>query len=211
MAHGAVRVRLDVTDVQTGMLLRAAGARRYAFNWAVAKIKENADQWHAEASYGVERAGRVRPLTFFTLAKLWTAEKPGLAPWAGEHSTWTFRYALRDAANAHASFLAGTRRFPKFKARHRDRARFTVRDGLALEVGRVRLAKYGWVRIAAACPGQAKLRRLLRRGHAALQHVTVTRSSDGRWYATLNYERTSRVSADRHTAPAGTAAGVDRG
>src|SRR4051812_8132974 len=94
------------------MLLRAAGARRFAFNWAVAKIKANADQWAAEATYGIERADRVRPLSFFTLAKLWTAEKPGVAPWAVEHSTWTFRYSLRDAANAHAAFLSGKRRSP---------------------------------------------------------------------------------------------------
>lgn len=206
-----MRVRLDVTDVQAGMLLRAAGARRKAWNWAVAKIKANADQWAAEATYGIERADRVRPLTFFTLAKLWTAEKPAVAPWAGEHSTWTFRYALRDAANAHAAFLAAKRRFPKFKSRHRDRARFTVRDGLALETGRVRLAKYGWVRIAATCPQQAKLRRLLRRGHATLQHITVTRHSDGRWYATVNFTREARIPAEQRTAPAGPTVGVDRG
>jgi putative transposase len=211
VSHGAVRVRVDVTDVQAGMLLRAAGARRYAFNWAVAKIKANAEQWAAEATYGIERAERVRPLSFFTLAKLWTAEKPAVAPWSGEHSTWTFRYALRDAANAHAAFLAGQRRFPRFKARHRDRARFTVRDGLALEAGRVRLAKYGWVRIAAACPQQAKLRRLRRRGQANLQHITVTRHSDGRWYATLNYTREARIPAEQRTAPAGPVVGVDRG
>src|SRR4051795_8084652 len=180
MSHGAVQVRLDVTDVQAGVLLRAAGARRFAFNSAVAKVKANADQWAVEGSYGIERPDRGRPLTFFTLAKMWTAEKPDVAPWAHEHSTWTFRYALRDAANAHAAFLAGKRRFPRFKARHRDRARFTVRDGLALEAGRVRIAKYGWVRIAATCPAQAKLRRLLRRGHATLQHIAVTKHSDGR-------------------------------
>jgi putative transposase len=211
VSHGAVRVRVDVTDVQAGMLLRAAGARRYAFNWAVAKIKANAEQWAAEATYGIERGELVRPLSFFTLAKLWTAEKPAVAPWSGEHSTWTFRYALRDAANAHAAFLAGQRRFPRFKARHRDRARFTVRDGLALEAGRVRLAKYGWVRIAAACPQQAKLRRLRRRGQANLQHITVTRHSDGRWYATLNYTREARIPAEQRTAPAGPVVGVDRG
>src|SRR3954454_628187 len=197
VGHCAVRVRLDVTDVQAGMLLRAAGARRVAFNWAVAKIKANADQWSAEATYGIERADRVRPLTFFTLAKLWTAEKPDVAPWAAEHSTWTFRYALRDAATAHAAFLAGQRQFPRFKARHRDRARFTVRDGLALEAGRVRLAEYGWVRIAATCPQQARLRRLARRGHATLQHITVTRAADGHWYATVNYTRESRTPAER--------------
>jgi putative transposase len=206
-----VRVRLDVTDVQGGMLLRAAGARRFAFNWAVAKIKANAGQWSAEATYGIERVDRVRPLSFFTLAKLWTHEKPDVAPWAGEHSTWTFRYALRDAANAHAAFLAGTRRFPRFKARRRDRARFTVRDGLALDAGRVRLAKYGWVRIAAACPQQAKLRRLLRRGHATLQHITVTKHSDGHWYATVTFTREARTPTDQHTAPTGPAVGVDRG
>jgi putative transposase len=211
VSHGAVRVRLDVTDVQASLLLRAAGARRFAWNWAIAKIKVNADQWAGEASYGLERTHRVRPLSFFTLAKLWTAEKPDVAPWAGEHSTWAFRYALRDAANAHQAFLAGKRQFPRFKSRHRDRARFTIRDGLQLEAGRVRLAKYGWVRIAAACPQQAKLRRLLRRGHAVLQHITVTRHSDGRWYATINFTREARIPAERHVAPAGPTVGVDRG
>jgi putative transposase len=209
MAHAAVR--LDVTDVQAGVLLRASGARRKAWNWAVAKIKASADQWAAEATYGVEKADRVRPLSYFTLGKLWTAERPDVAPWADAHSTWTFRYALRDAANAHAAFLAGQRRFPRFKSRHRDRARFTVRDGLALEAGRVRIAKYGWVRIAAACPQQAKLRRVLRRGHATLQHVTVTRHSDGRWYATVTFTREARVPAEQRTTPAGPAVGVDRG
>src|SRR4051812_49410705 len=193
------------------MLLRAAGARRFAFNWAVARIKANADQWQAEASYGIEKPDRGRPLSYFTLGKLWTAERPEGAPWAGEHSTWTFPDALRDAANAHAAFLAGKRRFPRFKARHRDRARFTVRDGLALEAGRVRIAKYGWARIAAACPAQAKLRRLLRRSHATLQHITVTKHSDGRWYAPVTFPREARTPAEQQTAPAGPTVGVDRG
>lgn len=100
------------------MLLRAAGARRFAWNWAVAKIKANADQWAAEASYGMEPVDRVRPLSYFSLGKLWTAERPDVAPWAGEHSTWAFRYALRDAVDAHAAFLAGKRGFPRLKARH---------------------------------------------------------------------------------------------
>ena len=120
-------------------------------------------------------------------------------------------YALRDAANAHAAFLTGKRRFPRFKARRGDRARFTVRDGLALEAGRVRLAKYGWVRIAAGCPAQARLRRLLRRGHATQQHITVARHSDGRWYATVNFTREARVPVEQRPAPAGPVAGVDRG
>jgi putative transposase len=211
MRQGAVRVRLDVNDVEGGMLLRAAGARRFAHNWAVAKIKANADQWAAEATYGIAKADRVRPLTYFTLAKMWTAAKPTVAPWADDHSTWAFLYGIRAAAEAHAAFLAGKRRFPRFKSRHRDRARFTVRDGLHLEAGRVRLAKYGWVKVAAPCRAQADLRRLVRRGRARLLNITITRHSDGHWYATVCFEREPRTPVEQHAAPVGPVVGVDRG
>jgi putative transposase len=75
----------------------------------------------------------------------------------------------------------------------------------------VRIAKYGWLRIAAPCPAQAKLRRLLRRGHATLQHITVARHTDGHWYATANYTCEARIPAEQHTPPAGPVVGVDRG
>ena len=141
---------------------------------------------------------------------MWTAAKPTVAPWAGEHSTWAFRYGIRAAAEAHAAFLTGQRRFPRFKSRHRDRARFTVADGLRLEAGRVRLAKYGWVKITAPCRAQADLRRLVRRGRARLLNITVTRHSAGRWYATVCFEREIRTPVERRMAPAGPVVGVDR-
>jgi hypothetical protein len=50
--YGAVR--LDVTDAQSG-LLRAAGARRFAFNSAVAKIKANADHARLRTGWGHRR------------------------------------------------------------------------------------------------------------------------------------------------------------
>jgi hypothetical protein len=119
MGQAAVRVRLDVNDAQAGLLWRAAGARRFAHNWAVATIKANADQWHAEATYHISKPDRVRPLTYFDLAKLWTAAKPTVAPWADEHSTWAFLYGIQAAAEAHKAFLKRQRRFPRFKSRHR--------------------------------------------------------------------------------------------
>jgi hypothetical protein len=85
-------------------------------------------------------------------------------------------------------------------------------DGNDAQAGRrVRVGKYGWVRIAAPCAAQAKLRRLVGRGHARLLNVTVSRHSDGNWYATLCYDRPARVPAERHTPPAGPVVGVDRG
>ncbi|MGH8971016.1 MAG: helix-turn-helix domain-containing protein, partial [Actinomycetes bacterium] len=211
MGQGAVRVRLDVTDAQAGVLWRAAGARRFAHNWADARIKANADQWQAEASYDIPKTDRVRPLTYFTMAKMWTAAKPTVAPWSGEHSTWAFLYGIRAAAEAHQGFLTGRRRFPRFKSRRTDRARFTVRDGLHLEVGRVRVGKYGWFRIAAPCDAQATLRRLVRRGYARLLNITVSRHSDGHWYATVCYDRPARIPAAQHQSPSGPVVGVDRG
>lgn len=208
---GAVRVRLDVADAQAQQLLSAAGARRYAYNWALARIVANHDQWKAEESYGVVKAERTRPFSFFDLVKQWNVAKREQAPWFPEHSTWTFRYAIRAAARAHADFLAGKSKFPRFKSRHRDRRRFTVTDGVHLEVGRVRVAKYGWFRIVAPCKAQAKLRRLLARGRARLMNVTVTQHSDGHWYATLCFEQQIRSRTDDPAPPPGPVVGVDVG
>ena len=208
---GAVRVRLDVSNVQATQLLSAAGARRFAYNWALGRIVANHAQWKAEESYGITRSERTAPFSFFDLVKAWDATKREQAPWFGEHSTWTFRYAIRAAARAHGDFLSGKTKFPRFKSRHRDRARFTVTDGLRLEAGRVRVAKYGWFRIAAPCGAQAKLRRLLTRGRARLMNVTVAQHSDGHWYATVCFEQAVRSRTEQHTAPAGPAVGVDVG
>ena len=82
---------------------------------------------------------------------------------------------------------------------------------MKLEAGRVRIAKYGWFRIASPCPAQARLRRLLTRGRALLMNVTVTQHSDGHWYATVCFEQQIRSRPEQHTAPAGPAVGVDVG
>jgi putative transposase len=81
-----------------------------------------------------------------------------------------------------------------------------------LEAGRLRLAKYGWVCIAAPCAVQAKLRWLLRRGYAWLLDISVSRHSDGRWYATtVCYARERRLAVARHMAQAGPVVGLDCG
>ncbi len=208
---GSVRVRLDVNDASGQQLLSAAGARRFAFNWALGRIVANHAQWKAEASYDIPKNERIRPFSFFDLVKQWDATKRDIAPWFAEHSTWTFRYAIRAAARAHADFLAGKTKFPRFKARHRDKSRFTVTDGLKLEAGRVRVAKYGWFRISAPCAAQAKLRRLLFRGRARLMNVTISKHSDGNWYATVCFEQELRARVDEYARPARQAVGVDVG
>lgn len=128
---GSVRLRLKPTNVQAGTLLRVAGARRFAFNWALTQVKADQDQWAAEATY--DTTGRTGPGRSRT--STWSG--PGMqprtrSPWHREQSVWTFRYGIRAAHTARSRFLKGQARFPKFKARRRDRPRFTVTDGLQL-------------------------------------------------------------------------------
>jgi putative transposase len=88
---GSVRLRLKPTNVQAGTLLRAAGARRFASNWALGQVRANQDQWAAEASYDIPRSDRTRPFSYFDLIRRWDAIKHMAAPWHPEQSVWTFR------------------------------------------------------------------------------------------------------------------------
>jgi putative transposase len=209
---GSVRLRLKPTNVQAGTLLRAAGARRFAFNWALAQVKANQDRWAAEATCDIPKRDQTRPFSYFDLVRAWDAVKDTAAPWHREQSVWTFRYGIRAAHTAHSRFLKGQVRFPRFKARRRDRPRFTVTGGgLHLQAGRVRVAKYGWVRLGAPCRAQAKLRRLLARGRARILNITVSRDAAGSWYASVCFERTLTRSPEAYRRPAGAAVGVDVG
>jgi len=207
----SVRLRLKPTNAQAAVFLRAAGARRFAFNWALAQIKANQDQWDAEVTYDIPKPARTRPFSYFDLVRAWDATKNEASPWHQEQSVWTFRYGIQAAHTAHSRFLKGQSRFPKFKARHRDRTRFTTTDGLHLQPGRLRVAKYGWVALAAPCRAQAKLRRLLVRGRARMLNVTVSRDAGGAWYAAVCFERTLTASPQAYNRPAGAPVGVDVG
>jgi len=208
-----VRLRLKPTNAQAAVFLRAAGARRFAFNWALAQIKARQDQWAAEVTYDIPKGDRTRPFSYFDLTLRWDAVRDMVVPWYREQSVWTFRYGIHAAQEAHSRFLKGTSRFPKFKSRHRDRVRFTVASatGAHLQPGRLRLAKYGWVKLAAPCRAQAKLRRLLARGRARIMNVTVSRDAGGAWYASICVERTMTTDPQTCSRPAGPVVGVDVG
>ena len=207
---GSVRLRLNPTNAQAAVLVRAAGARRFAFNWDLAQIKANQDQRAGEATYDIPRMDRTRPFSYFDLVRRWHAVKHA-APWHVEQLVWTFRYGIRAAHVAHSRFLKRQSRFSRFKARHRDRPRFTTADGLRLQPGRLRVAKYGCVALAVPCRAQAQLRRLLVRGRARILNITVSRDAGGCWYASVCFERTATAAPQGFNRPSGAAAGVDVG
>jgi len=209
--HGKCAAAPETDQRAGGRVSSAGGARRFAFNWALAQVKANQDQWAAEATYDIPKGDRTRALSYFDLVRRWDATKSVAAPWHGGQSVWAFRYGIRAAHTAHTSFLKGQSRFPRFKARHRDRPRFTTAGGLQLQPGRIRVARYGWVALAAPCRAQAKLRRLLVRGRARILNVTVSRDAGGCWYASVCFQRTAAAAPQMYSRPAGAGVGVDVG
>src|SRR5450631_1527065 len=83
---GSVRLAPEADQRAGGR--SAAGARRFAFNWALAQVKANQDQWAAEASYDIPKGDRTRPFSYFDLVRAWDAAKHTLAPWHTEQSVW---------------------------------------------------------------------------------------------------------------------------
>jgi putative transposase len=218
----ALRVRLDVNDVQAGLLLRRAGARRVAYNWAVEVLRHNGRTWRRQIDAGVEKADRVKVPSHFDLIRRWTGaddlpacrdlvcrDRETGESWWADHPAQMFEAALKDARENYAKFLRGEARPPRFLSRHRDLPRFRVRSSIKLEPGRLSFqGSDGWLRVAHACPEQATLRRLVRRDKASIKTVTVKRDRLGSWWATITYTR--EVARPAQPAP-GPVVGVDVG
>ena len=207
----AVRVEVAPPPELEARFFAAAGARRVAYNWAVEQLQIRSDLFHAQREADVPPAERKPPLGYYELLRRWNKVKHTRFPWHAEHSTWVYSYAIQAAADAHRRFLRGEAGFPTFKARAKDPVRFSVRDGLRLQPGWLRAAKYGWVPISHTCPAQKKLRRLVRRGRAKIRKVTVTHTPSGRWVATVHYARFETTPQEQRRSPAGPPVGVDRG
>jgi putative transposase len=113
---------------QRAQIAQAFGARRYAHNWALAQVKANLDARAADPS--------VPQLAwnFYELRKAWNQAKQDVAPWWRCTSKEAYASGIADlVAGLHnwSDAKAGRRKgpragFPRFKARHRDRVRFTT-------------------------------------------------------------------------------------
>jgi putative transposase len=203
-----LKVKLAPNNVQATSLARSTGARRFAYNWALAVLKAHSDHWKVQRLVGVPAEQRINMPSAKTLQAMWRHARPD---WAGELSSWVFSWACIDARQAMDNFLCGRAKFPHFKRKNRDIERFTIvgRD-IPLEVGRLKVPKLGWVAVAGACPAQAKLRRLIRRNKARVTSVTISREADRSWWASFKIERTV-VHKPEHPNPDGPVVGVDVG
>jgi putative transposase len=199
----AYRFALAPAPAQERMLASHAGAARFAWNWGLAKCKEQ---------YAVDG----RWYSGIDLHKIWNIEKkldPALV-WWDENSKCAYQEAFRDLDRALKDFIAsrkGTRKgrrlgFPRFKKRGKCRDSFRFGTGTIRCAGAtVTLPRLGTL---ATHESTRKLARRLENGTARILSATVSRTAQ-RWFVSFAVE-VERAVPERHRRP-GSAIGIDMG
>jgi len=167
----AFRYELDPTNEQQGLLVRAAGTARFAYNWGLDVCRAYLDQHLLIPSA-------------MALHRLWNAYKREHAPWAYAVSKCAGQEALRDLRTAFDNFFAsrsGKRRgpkmgFPRYRKKGRDDS-FRLTGAIHVGPKGVQLPRLGWVRTKE--PTNKFRGRIL--------SATVRREAD-RWYVSLTVE-----------------------
>jgi putative transposase len=171
------RFEVETTSpAQRSVIAQHFGARRFAYNWALAQVKANLEARTADAS--------VAPLAWSlpTLRKAWNQAKAEVAPWWPCCSKEAYSCGIADLVAALHGWSAskqGRRAgaqvgFPRFKARHRDRGRvrFTTAP-MRLEADRRHLTVpvIGTLR---SKENTRRLQRLVTKGRARVLSMTLS-------------------------------------
>src|SRR5262249_4084360 len=159
------RFRVDPAAEQEVALSRYAGARRFIFNWALARRKETYDQTGKSISWS-ELSAELTGLK----------SKPGFE-WLKEIDSQLLQQAVADCKRAFDNFFQKRAGFPKFKKKHSAHQSFRIPQRVKLEDGRVYIPKIGWVAV-----------RQSQGVDLPLKSATFKREATGKWHVSLVVE-----------------------
>jgi putative transposase len=144
-----------------------AGARRFVWNWGLARRQE-----HYKAT------GKTLPLKTLMAELAILKRQPG-REWLQEADSQALQQVLRDLYRAYDNHFNPKMRarLPKFKSRKRDRARFRIPQRVKLDEGQVYIPKIGFVRISQSQPVEEPTK-----------SATFKRDARGHWFVTLTVE-----------------------
>ena len=203
--YEAVKVVLDPTPAQERRFLSHAGASRFAYNAALAHVKESID------------AGEKPEWSYYSLQKWWNANKNTLAvdldgiAWWHENCAESYYYGVKSLAKGLSNWAKsrkGTRSgrsvgFPKFKAKNKSTPRFAYANGsFGLIGGDSKALKFPRIGRVHCMENVAA-----RVGNGRVLCMTISQHA-GRWYASLTVEREDKPAV---RAPKGGAVGIDLG
>jgi len=132
----AYKTELDPNNKQVSLLLGYAGMRRYAWNWALERVKK----WEL-------------PPNAIKLHKAWNAWKKDNIHWWSEYSKAGPQEAFRDLQQAFSRFFAGLKGkghkvgYPKFKKKHKAKKSFRLTGSIHVEENRIKIPRIGWLRL----------------------------------------------------------------
>jgi putative transposase len=168
MTHRKVfRFRMKPNAPQREALARTAGSRRYVWNWALAQRTAH----YRATGKGLSAAELSRRLTALK-------DQPETA-WLREVDSQAMQQTLADLQRAHVNFFKKRTRFPRFKSRKRDQARFRIPQRVQIADGRVYVPKVGSVAIRQSQPVKGDTK-----------SATFKRDATGHWDVTLVTEFT---------------------
>jgi putative transposase len=164
------------TTGQSALIRQHFGARRFAYNWALAQVKANLD-----ARTG-ELAVPALAWSLPALRKQWNQAKDQVAPWWRACSKEAYASGIADLVAAlhnwsdakHGRRSGARVGFPRFKARRRDRGRVRFTTGaMRLEPDRRHLVLPVIGRLRCK-ENTRRLQRLLVKGRARVLSMTLT-------------------------------------
>jgi putative transposase len=197
------------TPWQRSLVQQHFGARRFAYNWALAQVRANLNARMVDPS--------LQPLAWDlpTLRRAWNQAKAEVAPWWPCCSKEAYASGIADlvaALNAWSASKHGRRAgsrvgFPRFKARHRDRGRVRFTTGaMRLEPDRRHLTLPVIGRLRSK-ESTRRLERLLKKGGARVLSMTLSEQS-GRLFVSV---ATVVAQAPRRPSEPGARCGIDLG
>ena len=160
--YRAHTIRMKPNKAQHVLLMKHAGASRFAYNWGL-------ERWQQLYAAHKEDSSKEKP-GFALVSRLWTIERPD---WALEIARSPICYAFQNLNKAYINFFKGRTRKPSFKKRSKGIS-FQVANDKAVVKGRsIRLPNIGLIRLTEEFRFRGKITGYTVRQYAGHWEVTV--------------------------------------
>lgn len=185
----AYKVELDPNNVQRTALRQHAGAARFAWNWGLARRKQEYAET-GRSSNAIEQHRQLNGL------------KPTEFPWMYDVSKCAMQEALRDLDKAYQHFFRRVKNgekpgFPRFKSKNQGIGSFRLTGAIRVENARIRLPRIGWLKL--------KERGYIPTKRIHILSATVSEKA-GRWFVSVQCREEIEI-----TPATGEPIGVDLG
>lgn len=158
----AYKFKMEPNAEQTEKLYQFAGARRFIYNWGLARRIEV----YKATGKGIKYAAQNLELT--------ELKRQEELSWLKETDSQCLQESLRDVDRAFQNFFKKRAKYPKFKSRNAGFFSFRVPQRVCVEDGKVYCPKIGWIKI-----------RQSQGIEGVTKSATFKRDACGNWFVTL--------------------------